>query len=94
MLNSLKRNIVILLLLTTLLLAGSSIEKQRCSFILNRFGINPNLKSNASWIRVCNNDKLSLYTDKDLSVIDKEIICNCLVIKEVDRSIVNFKGSE
>ena len=80
--------------MTITLNSGQMAEQSKCLILLDRYGIRPDLKSNSGWARVCNNDKLDLYTSNGLSTTEKEAICKCLVFGVKDRSIEVFKDGK
>lgn len=74
--------------------SASTSEIKKCEMILNRYGIDPYLKSNSGWMRVCNNDKLHLYTENILTEEEKDLICKCVITTEKDRSVENFREAK
>ena len=64
-----------------------------CKKILTGLCIDPDIKSVRGWRRVCNNDKLVLYTCDGDKVRDKVIMnkaCNCLEYENKDATIFPF----
>lgn len=90
-----RRWLIISLFLCVTTLSASQLDIARCTTLLNRFSIRPDLKSPSGWMRVCKYDKLQLYTDNNLSIIDKDILCKCLTMEEeTDRSIERGKRND
>jgi hypothetical protein len=69
-------------------------EERKCNRLLKKYEINRNLKSYTGWLRVCKNDKISLYANKELKTYNKIDICRCFKSDLKDRSIEVFKGAE
>lgn len=55
----------------------SKTRGKNCETIFEFYGINKNIKAYKGWMRVCTNDKLELYSNKDLGPYDKKVICEC-----------------
>lgn len=89
--NQLIFSCLLVLLLCTSLSTASVPELNKCEIVLSKYGINPILKSNSGWMRVCSNDKLHLYTENNLTQQEKDLICKCVITTEKDRSVENFK---
>jgi len=66
--------VLIFILITSLL----AYDTDACISLYARHNIDVNIKTNKGWVRVCNNDKLKLYTITELSKYDKVRICDCL----------------
>jgi hypothetical protein len=62
---------------------------RKCDDVINEYGINNNLKTAKGWLRVCNNNKLSLYTDHIPKKNLYGILCECLS-KDIDQRSLNF----
>lgn len=88
--NKLIFSCLLVLALVTSLSTASVLESTKCEVVLSKFGINPMLKSNSGWLRVCSNDKLHLYTENNLTRQEKDLICKCVITVEKDRSVENF----
>ena len=68
-----KSLILILLFITCNNLYAREIE---CTKLLSYFELEIKTKGYKGWQRVCNNEKLYLYTKKPISEKDKQCICN------------------
>ena len=76
--------------LILLMLFVSSINlyaKESCDDVLTRFEIEIKTKGYKGWQRVCNNNKLYLYTKKPLIAKDEKDICNCFYYDYKDRDL-------
>ena len=76
--------------LILLMLFVSSINlyaKESCEDMLSRFEIEIKTKGYKGWQRVCNNNKLYLYTKKPLITKDEKDICNCFYYDYKDRDL-------
>lgn len=76
--------------LILLMLFVSSINlyaKESCDDVLARFEIEIKTKGYKGWQRVCNNNKLYLYTKKPLIAKDEKDICNCFYYDYKDRDL-------
>ncbi len=76
--------------LILLMLFVSSINlyaKESCEDVLSRFEIEIKTKGYKGWQRVCNNNKLYLYTKKPLIAKDEKDICNCFYYDYKDRDL-------
>lgn len=76
--------------LILLMLFASSINlyaKESCDDVLTRFEIEIKTKGYKGWQRVCNNNKLYLYTKKPLIAKDEKDICNCFYYDYKDRDL-------
>lgn len=76
--------------LILLMLFVSSINlyaKESCEDVLTRFEIEIKTKGYKGWQRVCNNNKLYLYTKKPLIAKDEKDICNCFYYDYKDRDL-------
>ena len=76
--------------LILLMLFVSSINlyaKESCEDMLSRFEIEIKTKGYKGWQRVCNNNKLYLYTKKPLIAKDEKDICNCFYYDYKDRDL-------
>lgn len=76
--------------LILLMLFVSSINlyaKESCDDVLTRFEIDIKTKGYKGWQRVCNNNKLYLYTKKPLIAKDEKDICNCFYYDYKDRDL-------
>lgn len=76
--------------LILLMLFVSSINlyaKESCDDVLTRFEIEIKTKGYKGWQRVCNNNKLYLYTKKPLLAKDEKDICNCFYYDYKDRDL-------
>lgn len=76
--------------LILLMLFASSINlyaKESCDDVLSRFEIEIKTKGYKGWQRVCNNNKLYLYTKKPLIAKDEKDICNCFYYDYKDRDL-------
>ena len=78
-----KKLFLILLILFLLNLEA----KETCEKILKDFEIDLKTKGYKGWQRVCNNNKLYLYTKIQLNKENKEDICNCFYYDYKDREI-------
>lgn len=69
-------------------LANYMFAKKNCNDLLSYYKINYVTKSYKGWMRVCNNDKLELYTNININKDDKDDICNCFYYDYKDRDVV------
>ena len=76
---------LILLMLFVSLINLYAIES--CDDVLTRFEIEIKTKGYNGWQRVCNNNKLYLYTKKPLIAKDEKDICNCFYCDYKDRDL-------
>lgn len=58
-----------------------------CRDLLRLNNIDPKVKSYRGWRRVCNNDKLFLYTKHKLTKEDKNALCSCFVDSSKNRDL-------
>lgn len=77
---------LILLIVPLINLKGTT-KNIRCSVLFNKYGIDARIKSYRGWLRVCNNNKITLYTKTILSKEDKDIICECFEDTDKNRDI-------
>ena len=61
--------------------------KKECDELLNSYNLDFYTKSYKGWMRVCNNDKLELYTKVKIDKNIKNEICNCFYYDYKDRDI-------
>lgn len=68
-----------LVMLTAVLVsyAGDTTVVTRCNKLIAEYGIDPKIKSYKGWSRVCNNNKLYLYSKKPISGEDASSLCKC-----------------
>lgn len=87
--------IIVLLLVTSFILAQPVIKNNvECKELVREYNLDIKLKTYNGWKRVCNNDKLYLYTSIKPNAIDTFTICNCFIESEIDRNIESFKTKE
>ena len=78
-----KRIILLMLFVSSINLYA----KESCEDVLSRFEIDIKTKGYKGWQRVCNNNKLYLYTKKPLIAKDEKDICNCFYYDYKDRDL-------
>lgn len=78
-----KRLILLMLFVSSINLCA----KENCEDVLSRFEIEIKTKGYKGWQRVCNNNKLYLYTKKPLIAKDEKDICNCFYYDYKDRDL-------
>lgn len=79
-----KSLILLMLILFSLHLYSKDLE---CDKLLTYFEIDIKTKGYKGWQRVCNNDKLYLYTKKPINKKDEKDICNCFYYDYKDRDL-------
>lgn len=79
-----KRLILLMLFVSSINLYA---KENTCDDILSRFEIEIKTKGYKGWQRVCNNNKLYLYTKKPLIAKDEKDICNCFYYDYKDRDL-------
>lgn len=62
-------------------------KESECGYVLSYFDIDIKTKGYKGWQRVCNNDKLYLYTKKPITKKDEKDICNCFYYDYKDRDL-------
>lgn len=76
------------LILILLIISFLNLEaKETCEKILGYFEIDVKTKGYKGWQRVCNNNKLYLYTKTPLNKEDEKNICNCFYYDYKDRDL-------
>lgn len=76
------------LILILLIISFLNLEaKETCEKILGHFEIDVKTKGYKGWQRVCNNNKLYLYTKTPLNKEDEKNICNCFYYDYKDRDL-------
>lgn len=87
---------VFIFLLLTIISFGNPAIKDlpECKNIIRDYNLDLKLKTYNGWKRVCNNDKLYLYTNRFPEPLDKLIICQCFSESEIDRNIETFRVKE
>lgn len=79
-----KNIILLLLIIFSCSLLGNDKE---CSNLLNYYEIDIKTKGYKGWMRVCNNDKINLYTKRPLSKEIEIEICKCFYYDYKDRDV-------
>lgn len=79
-----KSLILIVLFILSINLYGG---KPDCVNIISHFDIDVKTKGYKGWQRVCNNNKLYLYTKKSLSLEEEKEICDCFYYDYKDRDL-------
>ena len=93
--------VVVFLLLTQLLLADIAYSyirtdkvKYECEVLFNKYGIDQVTKSYKGWMRVCNNNKLHLYSkQKYIDKKDVNLLCNCFKDNYKTRDVEDIRSS-
>ena len=78
------KRLILLMLFVSLI---NLYAKESCDDVLSRFEIEIKTKGYKGWQRVCNNNKLYLYTKKPLIAKDEKDICNCFYYDYKDRDL-------
>lgn len=78
------KRLILLMLFVSLI---NLYAKESCDDVLTRFEIEIKTKGYKGWQRVCNNNKLYLYTKKPLIAKDEKDICNCFYYDYKDRDL-------
>ncbi len=77
-----------LILIVLFVLCGNLYgNKTACNLVLTQFDIDVKTKGYKGWQRVCNNNKLYLYTKKSLSLEEEKEICDCFYYDYKDRDL-------
>lgn len=94
-----KKMVIILMLVISLnILTANEIldkynHKVKCNILYKKYNIDINTKSYKGWKRVCNNNKLFLYSNRNfIPYIDQRTICNCFISHYKTRNVEVLKG--
>ena len=86
------KKIILILLLSVVMIGTEPLTKEKCEKILNKSGIDFDIRTNAGWKRVCNNNKIKIYVKN--SNCDLYMLCKCInknMNDNYDRSIGNIR---
>ncbi len=73
--NKLFTSIIALCLSSTLLFSSTN---STCTDVMFTYGIDYNIKRSKGWRRVCNNNKIHLYSNITLDKESVDFICRCV----------------
>lgn len=97
-----KKKLVVMFIISHLF-ASSAIKlyardeelSRECHRLYTRYGIDPITKSYKGWLRVCNNDKIHLYTKNlFLEKEDKVSVCKCFTDDYKTRDVEIIRSGE